>query len=200
MKPFAESCVQNRDPIFKVIKPLFSRSRRLLEIGSGTGQHAVYFAKEMPHLIWQTSDLEENHPGIRLWLREAQLDNVRSPVALAACDRAAWSHLDTYDAVFSANAVHIMSEEDVICLFAGIGEILEPGGLLVLYGPFNYNGQYTSDSNARFDLWLKERDPKSGIRDFEWLDELASQATMNLNQDVEMPENNRILVWEKQID
>ncbi len=197
MRPYSESCDQNRDPILAVIKPLFVNSRRVLELGSGTGQHAVYFAEEMPHLSWQTSDLEENHSGIRLWMIEAGLNNVLPPVSLAACDQQAWQHLPTYDAVFSANAVHIMSEDDVECLFEGIGKVLEAEGLLVLYGPFNYQGNYTSESNARFDIWLKNNNPKSSIRDFEWLDSLANKAGMILQGDYEMPANNRILVWRR---
>ncbi len=197
MKPIAESCIQNRDPILKIIKPLFANSKKLLEIGSGTGQHAVYFAAEMPHLLWQTSDLKENHPGIRLWLEEAQLKNIKPPITLAACDKPAWQQLSNYDAIFSANTVHIMSKHDVTCLFAGIGSILQLQGVFALYGPFNYNGNYTSDSNARFDTWLKNRNPKSGIRDFEWLDTQANKAGMKLIQDHAMPANNRILVWQK---
>lgn len=197
IKPFAESCVQNREPIFKVIQPLLINHKRLLEIGSGTGQHAVYFAAELPHLIWQTSDLQENHAGIQQWLAEAQLDNILPPLSLAACDHSAWQQLKPYDAVFSANSVHIMSQEDVACLFDNVGNTLLSDGIFILYGPFNYQGKYTSDSNARFDVWLKARDPSSGIRDFTWLDTLANTAGMQLQQDYAMPANNRILVWEK---
>jgi len=198
MKPFSESCIQNREPIFDIIQPLFAESRNLLEIGSGTGQHAVYFAKEMPHLSWQTSDLKENHVGINQWLDEAQLSNVRSPVSLAACDQSAWSGLTAFDAIFSANAVHIMGKDDVQCLLKNIGDTLASEGLFVLYGPFNYNGEYTSESNAHFDNWLKDRDSRSRIRDFEWLDGLANTAGMSFQHDYEMPANNRILVWRKE--
>ncbi len=200
MKPFSESCVQNREPIFNIIQPLFENSKNLLEIGSGTGQHAVYFAKEMPHLSWQTSDLEENHEGINQWLNEAQLSNIKPPVSLAACDQQAWTSLDgsgKYDAIFSANAVHIMGKEDVQCLIKNIGTVIAQNGLFVLYGPFNYDGKFTSESNARFDVWLKDRNFESGIRDFEWLDELVNQAGMTFQQDYKMPANNRILVWRK---
>ncbi len=199
MRPYSESCDQNREPILAIIKPLFANSSRVLEIGSGTGQHAVYFAEKIPHLSWQTSDLEDNHSGIRLWIIEAALKNVLPPVSLAACDVHAWQQLPSFDAIFSANAVHIMGKEDVKCLFTGIGNALEAGGLLVLYGPFNYQGNYTSESNARFDVWLKNNDQKSAIRDFEWLNDLAKKANMVLQDDYEMPANNRILVWRKQI-
>jgi cyclopropane fatty-acyl-phospholipid synthase-like methyltransferase len=195
MKPYAESCDQNRDPILSVIKPLFAESKHILEIGSGTGQHAVYFAEKMPHLIWQTSDRAENHAGIKMWLDEANLLNTRLPLALDV-NKDVWPK-NQYDGIFSANCVHIMAKSEVQAMFAGCGKILSRGGLLVLYGPFNYGGQYSSESNAQFDLWLKERNSLSGIRDFEWLDSLANQGGMALQGDYEMPVNNRILCWEK---
>ncbi len=194
-KPHAESCDQNREPILSVIGPLFADRTAVLEIGSGTGQHAVYFAERMPHLTWHTSDREENHAGIRAWLEEALLPNTRPPRALDVA-RQAWPEL-TVDAVFSANTAHIMHWPEVEALFAGVGRLLLRGGLFTLYGPFNYNGRYTSESNERFDGWLKARDPESGIRDFTDLDALANGAGMTLRQDFEMPANNRILCWEK---
>ena len=195
MKPYAESSVQNREPILSVIKPLFAECKHILEIGSGTGQHAVYFAEKMPHLIWQTSDRAENHAGIKMWLDEANLLNTRLPLALDV-SKYRWSEKQ-YDAMISINCVHIMAKSDVQAMFAGCGGILSRGGLLVLYGPFNYGGQYSSESNAQFDLWLKERNSVSGIRDFEWLDSLAIRGGMTLLGDYEMPVNNRILCWEK---
>ena len=170
---------------------------RLLEIGSGTGQHAVYLAPEFPELIWQTSDVAPAHAGIRAWLVEAGIANVLPPLTLDVCkDR--WPDR-RYDAVFSCNTAHWMSWPEVECLFSGVGEVLEAGGVFCLYGAFNYRGDYTSESNARFDRWLKARDPSSGIRDFEALDELAREAGMTLMKDHEMPANNRMLVWSKQV-
>lgn len=194
-KPYAESCDENRQPIFNVIAPLLRDCQKLFEIGSGTGQHAVYFAAELPHLLWQTSDRLENHPGIQAWLDDARLRNVLPPVELDTVE-SAWP-ATTYDAVFSANTAHIMHWPAVEAMFAGVGCLLEPGGRFFLYGPFNYHGGYTSDSNARFDEWLKERDPGSGIRDAEALDALARVAGMQLVRDYEMPVNNRILYWQK---
>ncbi|HIE56587.1 MAG TPA: DUF938 domain-containing protein [Chromatiaceae bacterium] len=193
MKPYAESCDQNRDPILEVLRPLLSACASVLEIGSGTGQHAVYFAEKMPHLNWQPSDREENIPGIHLWRNEARLPNVREPVVLDVATKP-WPVLDV-QAVFSANTVHIMAWWQVKALFQGVGELLSEGGLFLLYGPFNYHGEYTSDSNRRFDEWLKARDPDSGVRDFEALNELAEQAGMVLEADIAMPANNRILCW-----
>lgn len=194
MKPFSEACEENKAPILDVLLHLFDDARTILEIGSGTGQHAVHFAAAMPHLIWQTSDLEENHPGIRAWLEEAALANTREPILLDVSHD--WP-LAAYAGVFSANTTHIMSWPEVEKMFRGIGRVLKPEGCFALYGPFNYQGGYTSDSNRNFDQWLKSRDPLSGIRDFEALNELAVSNRLQLTEDVEMPVNNRILVWRK---
>ena len=195
MKPYSESCDQNRDPIFSIIEPLFRGRRSVLEIGSGTGQHAVHFAAKMPHLTWHTSDLPENHAGIRAWLDEAALPNISGPVALDVSSRP-WPDLET-DAVFSANTVHIMHWKEVVALFAGVGDLLGRDGLFCLYGPFNYGGNYTSESNARFDEWLHARDPLSGIRDFDDLDRLAGTSGLQIEHDYAMPANNRLLCWRK---
>lgn len=194
-KPYSESCEQNRLPIIAAITPLLAECRTLLEIGSGTGQHAVYFAEALGHLTWQTSDRREHHVGIAQWLAEARLANIRPPLALdVAVDP--WPVL-LVDAVFSANTAHIMHWHEVEALFAGVGRVLRPGGIFLLYGPFNYHSTYTSESNARFDSWLKGRDPAMGIRDVEAICRLAEQAGMVLRDDLTMPANNRILYWEK---
>jgi cyclopropane fatty-acyl-phospholipid synthase-like methyltransferase len=195
MKPYSESCDQNRAPILEVLHIELAGRSHLLEIGSGTGQHAVYFAPEFPDLVWQTSDVNNMHVGIQAWLDEAALENILPPLALDVC-RDRWP-LDRYDAIYSANTVHIMAWPEVECLFAGIGKTLKQGGVFCLYGPFNYDGNYTSESNARFDEWLKARDSASGIRDFEALQNLADKAGMKLKRDYQMPANNRTLVWSK---
>jgi SAM-dependent methyltransferase len=194
-KPFSESCEQNRDPILAVLREVFADCGTVLEIGSGTGQHAVYFGAALPHLCWQTADVPIHHPGIRQWLDEAALPNVLPPIALDV-NQASWRS-GRYDAVFSANTLHIMSWPAVEHFFEGVGEVLAPGGVLAVYGPFNYSGAYTSESNARFDAWLKGRDPASGIRDFEAIEALARAQGMVLLQDIAMPANNRTLVWQK---
>lgn len=194
-KPYSESCEQNRKPILSVLRTAFADRRHVLEIGSGTGQHAVYFGAELPHLRWQTADVRAHHPGIVAWLADAALPNVLPPLELDV-NAQNW-HSGRYDAVFSANTLHIMSSAEVEKCFIGIGKVLAPGGILAIYGPFNYGGQYTSDSNARFDQWLKSRDPASGIRDFETVDALARQQNLMLIQDYAMPANNRTLVWTK---
>ncbi|MGD8514504.1 MAG: DUF938 domain-containing protein [Granulosicoccaceae bacterium] len=195
MKPFADSCEQNKQPILAVLQRLFVVPGAVLEIASGTGQHAVWFGRHLPHLTWQTSDLEQNHAGIRQWLAEAALANVLPPLALdvretGSCDT-------SYDYIFSANSLHIMHWPAVEALFSLAGRALVANGLLAVYGPFNYHGEYTSDSNARFDAWLKQRDPGSGIRDLDNLQTLAARNTLQLVDDIEMPANNRILVWQK---
>ncbi len=194
MKPFAESCEENKAPILQVLVRLFADTRSVLEIGSGTGQHAVHFAAAMPHLVWQTSEVAVHHGGIHAWLDEVALANLRYPLDLDV--RRDWPD-EPYEAVFSANTAHIMSWPEVEHLFQGVGRVLAPGGLFALYGPFNYGGEYTSESNRRFDAWLKGRDPLSGIRDFDALDRLADQQGLIFQEDVEMPVNNRILVWRK---
>lgn len=193
-KSYSEACERNRDPILDVISPLFSDRRAVLEVGSGTGQHAVYFAARLPHLVWQCSDCAENLPGIRSWLSDAGLPNTREPLELDVT--ADWPQLQT-DAVFSANTTHIMHWPAVEAMFAGIGRLLPANGRFLLYGPFNYGGSYSSDSNARFDAWLKARDPHSGIRDFEALAQLASSAGLEFMKKFSMPANNQILYWQK---
>jgi cyclopropane fatty-acyl-phospholipid synthase-like methyltransferase len=178
-----------------VLTEVFADRRRVLEIGSGTGQHAVYFAAALPHLVWQTADVQQHHAGIRAWLVDAALPNVLAPLALDVC-QTGWRS-GRYDAVFSANTLHIMSWPEVECFFAGIGVVLEPDGVLAVYGPFNYGGAFTSESNARFDAWLKARDPASGVRDFEAVAALAGAQGLVLQQDVAMPANNRTLVWRR---
>ncbi len=194
MKQYSSSCVQNQAPIFKIIKPLLQDKRTVLEVGSGTGQHAVYFAEKMPHLNWQSSDQMQYLSSINAWIDEANLSNTAPAINLDVTQ--AWPALE-FDVIFSANTTHIMSWEMVVDFFQGVGKSLSENGLFILYGPFNYNAQYTSQSNANFDRWLKDRDAQSAIRDFEKLNTLAQQAGLILMNDYAMPANNRILVWQK---
>jgi len=195
MKQYSEACEQNKEPILAVLQEAFAETRKVLEIGSGTGQHAVYFASHLPHLHWQTSDLEANHASINAWLHEAALENTSTPFTLDVTGTG-WPE-SKYDGLFSANSTHIMSWPAVQDMFSGIGKLLETDAKFCLYGPFNYHGNYSSDSNRRFDAWLKDRDPASGIRHFEALDELAALNGLTLEADYEMPVNNRLLVWIK---
>lgn len=190
MKPFSEASERNRAPILEVLKRVFSKVRFVLEIGSGTGQHAAYFAPELPHLVWQASDVAENLPGIREWVTDPP------PIELDVDKE--WPKLEV-DALFSANTCHIMSWPQVERMFEGIGKIptLE---VFCLYGPFNHGGKHTSESNARFDAMLRSRDPKSGLRNVEELVELGKRAGLVLEEDNPMPANNRLLVFKKQLD
>ena len=198
-KPYAPACERNREPILAVLRERFADCRHVLEVGSGTGQHAVHFAAAMPWLRWQCSDRAEHLPGIRAWLDEAALANTPAPLALDVSDPAwprASSASGRFDAVFSANTLHIMGWDAVEAFFDGMGRVLErDGGTLVVYGPFNYSGAYTSDSNRDFDAWLKARNLRSGIRDFEAVDGLARGVGLRLLDDVAMPANNRCLSW-----
>ena len=195
MKPHSASCERNREPILAVLREHFRGVARVLEIGSGTGQHAVYFGAALPHVTWQTSDLPEQHDGIRLWLAEAALPNVLPPLVLDVAAHP-WPALSA-DAVFSANTLHIMAWERVQDFFAGLPQVLNVNGLLVVYGPFNYDGLYSSESNAHFDAWLKARDARSAIRDFAAVDALAQNAGLRLLEDHAMPANNCCLVWRR---
>lgn len=195
MKPFSEACERNKGPILEVLQEAFADCRRVLEIGSGTGQHAVHFGAQLPHLVWQTADVPHHHGGIREWLQEARIPNVLPPLALDV-NRFHWPAA-AYDGVFSANTAHIMSWDEVQKMFAGVGTVLTASGVFVLYGPFNYGGAYTSESNAVFDASLRAQDPRMGIRDFEAVNELAQRCDLALAQDRAMPSNNRTLVWRR---
>ncbi|MDS4018930.1 MAG: DUF938 domain-containing protein [Candidatus Competibacter sp.] len=192
-KPYSEACEQNKAPILTVLREVFREPGLILEIGSGTGQHAVHFARELPHLDWQPTDQADYLPGIRLWIAEAGLSNLRQPLELDT-RREPWP-VTQAAGVFSANTTHIMHWPAVEGLFRGIGRVLQPGGAFCLYGPFNYGGRYTSASNTEFDAFLKRRDPASGIRDFDDLDPLARSNGLRLLRDYPMPVNNRTLVW-----
>ena len=193
-KPFAPACERNREPILAVLRTHFANRREVLEIGSGTGQHAVHFAAAMPWLTWHCADVAGNLPGIRQWLDEAALPNTPAPILLDV--RGAWPRR-RFDAVFSANTLHILGWPEVEAFFAGVDAVLERDGVLAVYGPFNYGGDYTSDSNREFDGWLQARDPRSGIRDFEAVDALARAIGLTLRDDVAMPANNRTLLWRR---
>lgn len=194
-KPFSQACENNKDPILSVLKKYFFDLNNVLEVGSGTGQHSVYFAKHLPHLQWQCSDREINHAGITLWHQEAQLNNLKLPLALDLND--AWP-VNKVDAIFTANTLHIISEALVERFFAGVNQHLSAAGTLCIYGPFKYQGLFTSESNQRFNEFLKQQDPQSGIRDIELITQLALQAGLNLIDDVAMPANNQLLVFKRQ--
>ncbi len=193
-KPYSQACENNKGYILPLLVDAFKHSKTLLEIGSGTGQHAVHFAPNMPWLTWQTSDLLVNHQGISQWLNESPASNLLPPVELDL--NSTWP-IKTIDAIYTANTLHIVSWPLVQAFFAGVSQHLKVKGKCCIYGPFNYQGQYTSESNASFDLWLKERDSQSAIRDIEAVVDLAKNAGLSLARDHAMPANNRLLVFTK---
>jgi SAM-dependent methyltransferase len=193
IKPFSQACELNKASILDVLKDVLRDRHRVLEVASGTGQHAVYFGANLPYLSWQTSDIQQNIDGIHAWLKDANLPNVLAPLTLDVND-AMWP-VGKFDAIFNANTVHIISWLEVQRLFNHIASVITPGAIVCFYGPYNYNQQFTSESNARFDASLKVRDPSSGIRDFEAINALAVSHGFTLQKDIAMPSNNRLLVW-----
>ena len=201
VKRYSPACDKNKQAILNALKPFLEEQNsnkpfRLLEIGSGTGQHAVFFAEHLPYVEWQPSDVHGQLASIDAWQKEAKLTNLLPPISLNI-DANSWP-VKTIDHMFTANTVHIISIDQLQCLFKGAAKYLPSSGYFFIYGPFNYDGQFTSDSNAVFDLWLKNRDGQSGIRDIEMLNSLANQnSQFNLVEDIVMPANNRLLVFKK---
>jgi cyclopropane fatty-acyl-phospholipid synthase-like methyltransferase len=194
-KPFSQACENNKASILSVISQYFQPGITVLEIGSYTTQHVIFFAQQLPELTWLPSDTPENLATVQAGLASEALSNILPPTALDV-SQAQWPDQQV-DGVFSANTLHIMSEAHVACFFCGVGRILPPEKYLCVYGPFKYGGNYTSDSNARFQEWLQDRDSASGIRDFETVDALATEAGMEAVADHVMPANNQLLVWQK---
>ncbi|HLS99274.1 MAG: DUF938 domain-containing protein [Porticoccaceae bacterium] len=193
MKPFSQACANNQGPILAVLERVFAPCRGVLEIGSGTGQHAVHFAPRLAHLHWQTSDLAHNHPGINAWIDEYPAPNLARPLVLDV-ERGPWPE-GPFDAIFSANTCHIMAWSAVAAMFAGIGRVAAPRAVIALYGPFKYGGAFTTDSNARFDAQLRASAPHQGIRDIEAIVDLARGEGFSLVEDNPLPANNQLLVF-----
>jgi SAM-dependent methyltransferase len=194
-REFSPASERNRGPILEALLPLLANCRQVLEIGSGTGQHAVHFAAAQPWLQWQPSDLPQNHDSILAWMEEAKLPNLLLPLKL---DVAAgpWP-AGLFDAVYTANTSHIMSWEEVQAMFDGVGRVLAPGGVLCIYGPFKRGGRATSAGNAEFDALLKARAPHMGLRDAEAVDALARRQGLTPLADIAMPANNCLLAWRR---
>ncbi len=193
MLPFSEACERNKDPILEVLRVCFADRSQVLEIGSGTGQHAVYLAAQLPHLTWHPTEQLEYLPPLAARIQAQGSRNLRQPTVLDV-RQAVWP-LRSVDAVFTANTLHIMSWQAVVDLFRGIAAILTPSGSLCIYGPFHYGGRHTSPSNVEFDRMLRDRDPHSGIRDREAVAELAAAAGLYLDADHDLPAFNRLLVF-----
>lgn len=197
--PFSQACENNKQPILEVLQKELQDSTHVLEVGSGTGQHSVYFAPRLPHLQWQTSDVTDNHQVIQAWHDAYPASNLYAPLAfnLLTDSIPKTNTGEPYDAIFTANTLHIIAWPLVERLFELVGEALPLDGKLIVYGPFNENGLYTSASNQSFDLSLKQRDAGSGIRHKEDIIALAKQHNLELSCEYQMPANNQILVFQK---
>jgi cyclopropane fatty-acyl-phospholipid synthase-like methyltransferase len=191
MLPFSEACERNKGPILEVLRRAFSGRSLVLEIGSGTGQHAVYFAANLKDLVWQPTERLANLADLASRLRLEGAENIRVATVLDVTQKV-WP-VRSVDAVFSANTLHIMSWAEVQAMFAGVDAVLLPAGIMSVYGPFRYHGRHTSASNQRFDAELRERDPSSGIRDIDDVCELAAACRLRLARDHDLPANNRLL-------
>ena len=191
---FSEACELNKVPILRILRTAFAECADVLEVGSGTGQHALYFSEHLPHLFWQPSDTGDYLKGLRARVDHSDLANLKITLELDV-RMPSWP-VEQVSGIFTANSLHFMAEKSVQELFRGVGEVLEAGGILFVYGPFRYHAEFTSESNARFDQWLKQTDPVRGIRDFEWVNELAIEQGLDLQSDTAMPANNQALVWQ----
>lgn len=195
MKQFSPSCERNKEPILAVMREIFTAPGLVLEIGSGSGQHAAHFARGLPRLTWQPTDIAENLPSIAAWRAEAGLPNLREPLMLDLFADV-WP-VEQAQAVVCINTIHIVSWQGVESLFAGAGRVLAPGGILYVYGPYRYAHRPLEPSNEDFDRWLKARDSVSGVRLFEDVNRLAGQNGLVLAGDRAMPANNRSIWWQK---
>ncbi|MFU8896039.1 MAG: DUF938 domain-containing protein [Gammaproteobacteria bacterium] len=194
--PCSTACERNREPILACVAPIFAAAKRVVEIGSGTGQHAAWFAPRLAHLTWVTTDLPANHAGIRAWIEHSGAANIDGPLALDALQQP-WPQLGAPDAAFSANTAHIMPETAVIAMFGGLGASLGAGAPFCLYGPFLEQGRHVSASNEQFDAALRAQGNGMGVRDLSWLLQVAAVAGFELESVEPMPANNRVLVWRR---
>ena len=194
--PFAPAAERNRGPILAALREHLPAAGEVLEIGAGTGQHAVYFAAECPGLTWQPSDRAEHLPGLRARVAAEGPANCRAPVELEVAAET-WP-VARADVVYAANVAHIMSWERVMDMLAGVGHVLVPGGLLALYGPFHRDGRPTADSNAAFDRELRARDPQQGLRDDREVFSAAAANGLCLAHDIDLPANNRLLLFRRE--
>ena len=194
-KPFSQACENNRGPISQVLERVLVDCQSVFEIGSGTGQHAVWFSRAMPHLQWQTSDRKENHQGIKQWISDSSLENIHHPLELDV-GVGPWPE-GLFDAIFTANTAHIMALSEVELMFSGVSKLLISGGLFCLYGPMQYSGVIAAESNRAFDARLRAVKSTQGIREFNDLNKLATAFGMQLIEDNDLPANNQLIIWQK---
>jgi SAM-dependent methyltransferase len=194
--PFSEASERNKDPILEVLEVSFAGRSQVLEIGSGTGQHAVFFAARLPHLTWHPTEQLQYLADLTTRVQREGGANLRAPTLLDV-NQSVWP-VRAVDAMFTANTLHIMSWDDVRALFRGLGEVLAPGGVFCVYGPFRYDGRYTSPSNQDFDRMLQARDARSGLRDIQAVTSLAGEVGLRLASDHDLPAFNRLIVFMKE--
>ena len=194
--PFSESAERNQKPIAQVLKDFITKQdRNIFEIGSGTGQHAAYLGSCFSHLDWQTSDVKSNHSTIQAYIDRANLNNLLSPIEFEV-GKTPWPR-KRFDIVYTANTLHIMSWKNVKTTLKSVNKIMNEGGQFFIYGPFKFDGEFTSESNEKFDLILKENDPQRGIRNFEDIKTNLEKNNLMFTNKIEMPANNMILVFTK---
>lgn len=195
MKQYTAAFERNREPITDALREALGESRRVLEIGSGSGQHAAWFASAFPRITWCPTDLPAMLPSIEAWRADHAGDNIEPARALDVFS-SDWSAI-AFDAVVTINTLHIVSFEGVRSILAGAAAGLPPGGLLFVYGPFRFDGRPLEASNSNFDAWLRERDPESGLRRFEDVDHVAAGHGLRFECDRPLPANNHALWWRK---
>ena len=195
-KPYALSCDKNSEPILNVLKKYLPEKGQLLEIAAGTGQHAIFMAPHFPGWTWLLADRKDRHEGIKMWLKDFPRSNVQGPIlyGIGENDFPKGEH----HVVYAANLIHIISWNLCLKLFDELGNALDKNAFVMFYGAYNYNGDFTTESNKKFDEWLKEKDPNSGIRDFEKVRDEMKERGFELAVDEEMPANNRMLIFSKQ--
>jgi SAM-dependent methyltransferase len=196
MLPFSAACERNKGPILEVLRVAFAGCTQILEIGSGTGQHAVHFAEHLRHLTWYPTEQLAYLPELTARVKLEGARNLHSPTLLDV-RQAVWP-VRAVDGIFTANTLHIMSWAEVQALYQGVGTVLAPGGVLCVYGAFRYGSAYTSESNRDFDQSLQARDPKSGLREIEAVSALAAQYGLSLRADHDLPAFNRLLQFAKE--
>jgi len=193
--PFSTAADNNKEVIAEQLARHLTSAARVLEIASGTGQHAEFFTTAMPHLVWQPSDVNVDETGLKARVTAARIPTLLEPIVL---DIDHWPNMrPAYDVVYSANCIHIIPPRLLPKYVAGAARSLKSGGSMMLYGPFKYGGAFTTESNARFNDWLAERYDGAGIRDFEHIDELARLNGLVFESDEAMPANNQFIIWKK---
>ena len=192
-KPYAPSCDKNAKPILRVLRSFLKDSRSLLEIGAGTGQHSVFMAPHFEQMSWTLVDRKENHKGISLWLNEFLRPSIKGPFEYEIPKDSLPEA--NFDVVFTCNTLHMIPWGYCLKMFDDISHVLLQEGLFIVYGAFNYGGKFTSESNRKFDIWLKKRNFESGIKNFENIISELEIRGFKLMEDIPMPANNRILIF-----